>query len=38
LVTRMLMLLQTYHSDLDSHLKDHSDNIIEPLPFISIMR
>ena len=38
LVTRMLMLLQTYHSDLDSHLKDHSDNVIEPLPFISIMR
>lgn len=38
LVTRMLMLLQTYHSGLDSHLKDHSDNIIEPLPFISIMR
>jgi hypothetical protein len=38
LATRMLMLLQTYHSDLDSHLKDHSDNMIEPLPFISIMR
>ena len=38
LVSRMLMLLQTYHADLDSHLKDHSDNIIEPLPFISIMR
>ena len=38
LVTRMLMLLQTYHSDLDAHLKDHSDNIIEPFPFISIMR
>jgi hypothetical protein len=38
LVSRMLMLLQTYHADLDTHLKDHSDNIIEPLPFISIMR
>ena len=38
LACRMLMLLQTYHSDLDAHLKDHSDNIIEPMPFISIMR
>lgn len=38
LATRMLMLLQTYHADLDSHLKDHSDNIIEPMPFIAMMR
>jgi len=38
LVTRMLILLQSYHTELDVHLKDHSDNIIEPLPFISIMR
>lgn len=38
LATRMLMMLQTYHADLDAHLKDHSDNIVEPFPFISIMR
>jgi len=38
LVTRMLILLQSYHIELDVHLKDHSDNIVEPLPFISIMR
>ena len=38
LIARMLMLLQTYHSDLDSHLKDHGDNIVEPFPFISMMR
>jgi hypothetical protein len=38
LATRMLMLLQTYHADLDTHLKDHGDNIIEPLPFISMLR
>lgn len=38
LATRMLMLLQTYHADLDNHIRDHSDNMIEPLPFISIMR
>jgi len=34
----MLLMLQTYHADLDTHLKDHSDNIVEPMPFISIMR
>jgi hypothetical protein len=38
LAVRMLLLLQTYHSDLDSHLRDHGDNIVEPLPFISLMR
>jgi hypothetical protein len=38
LATRMLMLLQSYHSDLNSYLKDHTDNIIEPFPFISLMR
>jgi hypothetical protein len=38
LVTRMLMMLQTFHSELDSHLKDHSDMIVEPLPFISMFR
>jgi hypothetical protein len=38
LAVRMLLLLQTYHSDLDSHLKDHGDMIVEPMPFISISR
>ena len=38
LAVRMLLLLQTYHSDLDSHLKDHGDMIVEPMPFISMMR
>jgi hypothetical protein len=38
LAVRMLLLLQTYHSDLDAHLRDHGDNIIEPMPFISLMR
>jgi len=38
LAVRMLMLLQTYHADLDAHLRDHGDNIIEPMPFISMMR
>jgi hypothetical protein len=38
LVTRMLMLLQTYHAELDAHLKDHNDHIVEPMPFISVLR
>jgi hypothetical protein len=38
LATRMLLLLQGYHAELNQHLKDHSDNIVEPFPFISIMR
>jgi hypothetical protein len=37
LVTRMLILLQTYHAGLNTHLKDHSDMIIEPFPFYAIM-
>ena len=38
LVVRMLMMLQSFDTDLDRHLKDHTDNIIEPMPFISVMR
>jgi len=38
LATRMLMLLQSYHADLNTYLKDHTDNIIEPFPFIAMMR
>ena len=35
LVVRMLQLLQSYHSDLDTQMRDHQDNMIEPLPFIA---
>jgi hypothetical protein len=38
LVVRMLLVLQEYHQDLDAHLKDHGDQIIEPMPFISMLR
>jgi hypothetical protein len=38
LSVRMLQTLQSYHRELDVHIKDHTDNIIEPMPFISIMR
>jgi len=34
LTVRMLQVLQSYHSDLDSHMRDHADSIIEPLPFV----
>jgi hypothetical protein len=38
LAVRMLMVLQTYHADLNTHLKDHADNQIEHMPFIAMMR
>ena len=38
LATRMLMLLQSYHAELDAHLKDHNDHVVEPMPFISVLR
>jgi hypothetical protein len=37
LVVRMLQVLQTYHSDLDTQMRDHQDEMIAPLPFIMIM-
>lgn len=35
LVVRMVLLVQTFDSDLDSELKDTIDDFIEPLPFIA---
>jgi len=37
LVVRMMQVLQTYHRDLDEHMRDHQDTILEPLPFIMVM-
>jgi hypothetical protein len=37
LSVRMMQLLQTYHTELDSQIRDHGDVIIEPMPFI-VMR
>lgn len=34
---RMMQILQSYHSDLDTHMRDHQDTIIEPLPFVMTM-
>ena len=38
LAVRMMIMLQEYHAELDTHLRDHADTVIEPMPFISIMR
>jgi|694.fasta_scaffold04255_10 intein/homing endonuclease len=38
LVVRMLQTLQTFYADLDQHLKDHDDVVIEPMPFIAMIR
>jgi hypothetical protein len=37
LAVRMLQVLQSYHSDLDTQMRDHSDSFIEPLPFVMTM-
>ena len=37
LVVRMLQILQSYHSDLDTHMRDHTETLIEPLPFVMSM-
>jgi hypothetical protein len=37
LVVRMLQILQSYHSDLDTQMRDHQDVMIEPLPFVMVM-
>ena len=37
LVTRMMMLLQTYHPDLDTQMRDFGESLILPMPFIATM-
>jgi hypothetical protein len=38
LAIRMMQLLQTYHTEMDSQMRDHGDVIIAPMPFISTRR
>ena len=38
LAVRMMQLLQTYHTEMDTQMRDHGDVIIQPMPFISVMR
>jgi hypothetical protein len=33
---RMMQILQSYHSELDTQLRDHADNTIEPMPFVAM--
>jgi len=37
LAVRMLIILQDYHKELDDHMRDHNEALIEPLPFIMSM-
>jgi hypothetical protein len=36
LAVRMMQLLQSYHAELDTQLRDHSDTMIEPMPFVAV--
>jgi hypothetical protein len=38
LVVRMMQLLQSYHGELHTQMRDHGEAVIEPMPFISISR
>jgi hypothetical protein len=38
LAVRMLQLLQTYDSDINTQLRDHGDTLIPPMPFIAVLR
>ena len=38
LAIRMLQLLQTYDSSINTQLRDHGDTIIPPMPFIATLR
>ena len=35
---RMLQLLQTYDTGIDTQMRDHADIVVAPMPFISVMR
>ena len=37
LAVRMLIILQDYHKELDDHMRDHNESLVEPLPFIMTM-
>jgi hypothetical protein len=35
LAVRMMQLLQTFHTEMDTQMRDHGDMIDPPMPFIS---
>ena len=38
LAVRMMQNLQNYHPEMDQQLRDFGDVLIQPMPFISVMR
>jgi hypothetical protein len=38
LAVRMMQLLMTYHPEMDKQMRDFGENIVMPMPFISMMR
>jgi hypothetical protein len=38
LAVRMMQVLQNYHTEMDTAMRDHGDVIVQPMPFISVMR
>jgi len=38
LAVRMMQVLQNYHTEMDTQMRDHGDLIVQPMPFISVMR
>jgi len=37
LAVRMLTALQSFYAELSTHMRDHGEEVIEPMPFISVM-
>ena len=38
LAVRMMMMLQNYHTEMDSQMRDFSDSMVEPMPFFATFR
>jgi len=38
LVIRMMMILQNFHTEMDSQMRDFSDSMVEPMPFFASFR
>lgn len=36
LTVRMFQLLQNYHKELGDQIRDHSDEVIAPMPFVVV--
>jgi hypothetical protein len=36
LAVRMMQVLKDYHKDISNHLRDYTDEVLEPMPFIAI--